>query len=141
MEARRQELRIVAPEAVEERVPTQLSQQRWVGTPPDVRRVSEALGTDDVHVNAVYLEPGVRSRPHTHRFDQILLYVSGAGVVAVAGGEDERVEEGEFVLLPAGVVHMHGATGEGPACHISLMREVDMDFNCPTPDSWAQWRT
>jgi quercetin dioxygenase-like cupin family protein len=112
-----------------------------VGPPADVRRVNEALGTEAVHVNAVYLEAGVRSRPHTHSFDQILLYVSGRGVVAVAGEEDQTVETGEFVLMPAGVVHMHGATADGPACHISLMRDVDMDFDCQVPEAWAKWRS
>ncbi len=133
--------RIVDPAAVEERVPAHLSAQRWVGAPADVRRVNEALGTDAMHINAVYLEAGVRSRPHTHSFDQILFYTSGTGVIAVDGGEDRRVETGDFVLLPAGVPHMHGATEDGPACHISLMRDVDMDFDCPIPDSWTRWRT
>jgi quercetin dioxygenase-like cupin family protein len=137
----RERTKIVDPTTVEEHVPTHLSAQRWVGAPADVRRVNEALGTDALHINAVYLEPGARSRPHSHSFDQVLLYVSGTGVVAVDGGEDERVETGHFVLLPAGVAHMHGATGDGPACHMSLMRDVDMDFDCPIPESWAQWRT
>jgi quercetin dioxygenase-like cupin family protein len=130
----------VRPEAVEERVPASLSAQRWVGQPADVRRVSEALGTEALHINAVYLEAGTRSRPHTHSYDQVLLYVSGSGVVAVDGGEDVRVECGEFVLLPAGVVHMHGAGADGPACHISLMSDVDMDFDCIVPDAWARWK-
>jgi quercetin dioxygenase-like cupin family protein len=133
--------RIVNAADVAERVPTHLSEQRWIGTPADVRRVNEGLGTDALHINAVYLEAGVRSRPHSHSFDQILLYVSGTGVVAIDGGEDQRVETDEFVLLPAGVAHMHGATDEGPACHISLMRDVDMDFDCPIPEQWASWRT
>jgi quercetin dioxygenase-like cupin family protein len=133
--------KIVDPSTVEERVPTHLSAQRWAGAPADVRRVNEALGTDALHINAVYLEAGVRSRPHSHSFDQVLLYVSGKGVVAVDGGGDEHVETGDFVLLPAGVPHMHGATDDGPACHISLMRDVDMDFECPIPEAWAHWRT
>jgi quercetin dioxygenase-like cupin family protein len=70
----------------------------------------------------------------------VLLYTSGSGIVALDGGEDQRVETGEFALLPAGVAHMHGATEDGPACHVSIMREVDMDFDCPIPDAWAHWR-
>jgi quercetin dioxygenase-like cupin family protein len=133
--------RIVDPAEVDERIPAEVSAPRWFGAPADVRRVNEALGTDAVHINAVYLEAGVRSRPHTHSYDQILLYTSGEGVIAVDGGEDQRVATGDFVLLPAGVAHMHGATDDGPACHISLMRDVDMDFDCPIPDSWTQWRS
>jgi quercetin dioxygenase-like cupin family protein len=131
--------RIVDPAEVVARIPAEVSAPRWVGTPADVRRVNEALGTDAIHINAVYLDAGVRSRPHTHSFDQILLYTSGRGVIA-GGGEDQQVETGDFVMLPAGVPHMHGATDDGPACHISLMRDVDMDFDCPIPESWTQWR-
>jgi quercetin dioxygenase-like cupin family protein len=134
-------MKIVDPKTVEERVPTHLSVQRWAGAPADVRRVNEALGTDALHINAVYLEAGARSRPHSHSFDQVLLYVSGTGVVAIDGGPDERVATGDFVLLPAGIAHMHGATEDGPACHISLMRDVDMDFDCPIPEAWAHWRS
>jgi quercetin dioxygenase-like cupin family protein len=133
--------RVVDPAKVDERIPASVSAARWIGTPADVRRVNEALGTDAVHINAVYLDPGVRSRPHSHSYDQILVYTTGTGVIAVDGGGDRRVETGEFVLLPAGIPHMHGATDEGPACHISLMRDVDMDFDCPIPETWLQWRS
>lgn len=112
----------------------------WIGPMADLRRVSEALGTSALQINVLYFEPGVRSRPHTHSQDQVLYYASGTGVVAVGGGEDQLVRAGEFVLLPAGVPHMHGAAEDGPACHLSLMHEVDTDFDCPIPESWQRWR-
>jgi quercetin dioxygenase-like cupin family protein len=102
--------------------------------------MSEALGTDALQINVLFFEPGVRSRPHTHPYDQVLYYVSGKGVVAIEGGEDQIVEAGEFVLLPPSVPHMHGASEDGPACHISLMREVETDFDCPIPESWQRWQ-
>jgi quercetin dioxygenase-like cupin family protein len=131
--------RIVRPEDVEQRIPMDVSATRWTRA-ADVRRVSEALGTDALKINAVFLEPGARSLPHAHSQDQVLLYLSGTGIVALDGGDDQRVEAGAFTLLPAGVAHMHGASDDGPACHISLMRESDMDFACPIPASWAHWR-
>lgn len=131
--------RIVRPEKVEEMVPKEVTAERWTGK-ADVRRVHEALGSDELKVNAVFMEAGARSRPHSHSRDQVLHYVSGAGIVAVDGGEDQRVEAGHFVLLPGGVPHMHGATDEGSACHISLMLETDTDFGCPIPGSWERWR-
>jgi quercetin dioxygenase-like cupin family protein len=112
----------------------------WIGPTADLRRISEALGTTALEINVVYFEPGVRSRPHTHSQDQVLYYASGTGVVATAGGEDQLVQPGEFVLLPARVPHMHGAAAGGPACHLSLMQEVDTDFDCPIPESWQRWR-
>ena len=131
--------RIVRSLDVEERIPMDVSATRWTQA-ADVRRVNEALGTDAVKINAVFLEPGARSLPHSHSYDQILLYVSGTGVVAQDGGPDQRVETGAFALLRAGLPHMHGATDDGPACHISLMRDSDMDFDCPIPSHWQHWR-
>jgi quercetin dioxygenase-like cupin family protein len=112
----------------------------WIGAPPDLRVMHEALGTEELKINVLYFEPGVRSRPHTHSHDQVLYYASGTGVVAVDGGEDQFVRAGEFVLLPANVPHMHGASDDGPASHLSLMREVETDFDCSIPASWERWR-
>jgi quercetin dioxygenase-like cupin family protein len=134
------DVKIVRPEDVQERIPDELSAPRWVGPTADVRRVNQALGTEALQINVLFFEPGVRSRPHRHSYDQVLYYVSGTGVVALDGGEDRPVRAGEFVLLPANVPHMHGASADGPASHISLMREVDVDFDCPIPDSWRHWR-
>jgi quercetin dioxygenase-like cupin family protein len=109
-----------------------------------VHRVFQALGTSEVQVNAIFFEPGARFRPHLHPYDQVLHYVKGTGVVALDGGEDQLVPEGEFVLLPAGVLHMHGATADGPAVHISTMRVADpgvetTDFGVAVPESWAKY--
>ena len=131
--------RIVDPRLIEQRIPAELSATRWTG-PTDVRRAHEALGSQELLINVVYLSAGTRSRPHSHSNEQVLIYTAGRGIVAVAGGEDEEVECGQLVLLPAGVAHMHGATAEGPACHVSIMAQVDMDFDCPIPDAWARWR-
>ena len=107
---------------------------------PVVRLAAAALGTDQVDVNAVYFEAGGRNQPHAHTHDQILLYLEGRGVVALDGGDDQIVEAGEIVLLPGGVPHMHGATADGPAMHLSIMRDTDVDWECPIPDSWSKWR-
>lgn len=128
--------RIVSPEDIEQRI---AAGDKWTG-PIDGRRVNAALGTSAVLVNWLSFEPGVRSLPHSHSHDQILLYTSGRGVVAVDGGVDQVVETGQFVLLPRDVAHMHGATDDGPATHVSLMSAVDMDFDCPIPEHWQHWR-
>lgn len=134
------ELKIVRPEDVQERIPPERLIPRWVGPPADARRVSAALGTEDLVVNVLFFEPGARSRPHSHSHDQVLYYAGGTGVVAVDGGEDQLVQTGEFVLLPGGVPHMHGASDGEAACHLSLMSVVDTDFDCPIPPQWEKWR-
>jgi quercetin dioxygenase-like cupin family protein len=113
---------------------------RYIGN-AEMRRVNEALGTMDVLLNAVFFEPGSRTKPHSHSYDQLVYYVTGPGVVHVAGGQEQRIEAGECALLPAGIAHMHGATEDSPATHLSIMRAVDMDFDCPIPPDWERWRT
>jgi quercetin dioxygenase-like cupin family protein len=99
-----------------------------------------ALGTSEVKLNAVYLDPGARFRPHWHPFDQILFYAYGTGVVAIDGGEDMIVPEGNYVVLPASTPHMHGCTDAGPALQLSIMRDTQTDFDgCPVPDAWKKW--
>jgi quercetin dioxygenase-like cupin family protein len=105
-----------------------------------VYAVSPALPTEQVLVNAVYFDPGTRFRPHRHDFDQILYYESGTGVVALDGGDDVVVPAGRCVVLPAGVVHMHGCTADGPAMHLSIMVDTTSDFDPPYPASWERWR-
>ena len=101
--------------------------------------VSPALGTDELKINAVYFESGARIRPHSHPFDQILYYEHGTGIVAVGGGEDVVVPTGQYVLLPAHVVHMHGCTADGPALQLSLMRDTQTTFDAVCPESWLHW--
>lgn len=68
---------------------------------------------------AVFFDADARTAPHTHDTDQVLQVVSGRCVVVI---EDERLEAeaGDFVQVPRGAWHWHGAAGEGPACHISI---------------------
>jgi quercetin dioxygenase-like cupin family protein len=89
----------------------------------------------------LYFEANARSRPHTHDTDQITYFTQGPGVIAIAGEDDQRVETGLVVRLPAHVPHMHGAPEWNPAVHISLMPPGHHnDFECPIPDHWRQWR-
>jgi quercetin dioxygenase-like cupin family protein len=101
--------------------------------------ISPALGTDELKINAVYLDAGSRFRPHGHPFDQILYYESGTGIVAVDGGPDVIVPTGHYVLLPANTVHMHGCTDDGPALQLSLMRDTQTTFDVECPAGWERW--
>jgi quercetin dioxygenase-like cupin family protein len=101
--------------------------------------VSEGLGTGETLVRAVYFDAGARARPHLHSRDQVLFFVE-RGMVALDGGPDQPVGAGRYVLLPAGVPHMHGAADGEPAVHISIMSEIDSDFNCPIPQEWNHFR-
>jgi quercetin dioxygenase-like cupin family protein len=103
--------------------------------------VSVPLGTEQTRINAIYFEPGSRFRPHVHPYDQILYYPHGTGIVAIAGGEDTIVPEGQFVVLPGNVPHMHGCTSDSPALQLSIMRSVQTtNFeDCPLYSGWKEW--
>jgi quercetin dioxygenase-like cupin family protein len=113
---------------------------RWIGQGRNFV-LSQALGTDELEFNVLSLEAGTRTRPHTHNADQLIYQLEGVGIVAVGGGPDERVEEGECVLLPAGVPHMHGAAGDGPVRVATALRGgFTTDFDCPLPEAWRSFR-
>jgi quercetin dioxygenase-like cupin family protein len=104
-----------------------------------IHSVSECMGTQETALRAVFFEPGARSRPHRHTCDQLLYFIE-AGIVAVDGDDDQPVAAGELVLLPGGVVHMHGAGPDAPAVHLSIMREIDSDFESAIPAAWERYR-
>jgi quercetin dioxygenase-like cupin family protein len=130
------EIRIVDPKGIEHRDATH---DRLVGE-ATVAPISPAVGTEEIKINAIYFEPGARFRPHRHPFDQILYYQYGTGIVAMDGGEDVLVPAGQYVILPADTVHMHGCTDDGPALQLSLMRDTQTTFDVEYPSGWEQWR-
>jgi quercetin dioxygenase-like cupin family protein len=128
-------IRIIDPHAAPKRISTN---ETIVGG-GQVLPISPALGTDELKINAVYLDAGSRFRPHHHPFDQILYYESGTGIVAVDGSDDVIVPTGHYVLLPAHKVHMHGCTADGPALQLSLMRDTQTSFDVECPEEWVHW--
>lgn len=119
---------------------TQIGEPSMTG-PTGVLDLTDALGTNDLKVVMVYFNAGARTRPHIHhRYDQILYYVSGQGVVAVDGGPDVIVPEGGLVRLPEGVIHMHGADASRSAAHLSVLVDVDLSFDVSdVPESWRRF--
>jgi quercetin dioxygenase-like cupin family protein len=84
---------------------------------------------------AVYFESGARTTPHTHESTQVLHVVSGRCIVVI-DGERRVAEAGDFVIVPRGFWHWHGATRDGPACHISIKLPGRTDWTVPRRD-WA----
>ncbi|MGH2485851.1 MAG: cupin domain-containing protein [Ktedonobacterales bacterium] len=82
----------------------------------------------DVELLVVFFERGSRTRPHIHPVDQTLYFVEGQGVVAT---ENELIHTaaGDFVTIPAGVWHWHGAAPDATTTHISIKRPGATDWN------------
>ena len=74
-----------------------------------MQNLAAAGGTSELEYFAVYFDAGAHTRPHTHATDQVLCFVRGTGFVWIAGEERQPVEKRGVVVIPAGVLHMHGA--------------------------------
>ena len=93
-------------------------------------------GTDELEYLAVYFDAGAHTRPHSHSTDQVLCFMRGSGFVWIAGEEMQHVEQRGVVVVPAGVVHMHGATEDEPICHLAVRAPGPTDWSPPVPEGW-----
>ena len=82
---------------------------------------------------AVFFEAGARTRPHTHASTQVLQVISGRCVL-VTEAERRIVDAGGFAIAPRGIWHWHGATADGPMCHISIKLPGRTDWDVPLRD-------
>lgn len=97
---------------------TQLRQQIHPAeaVPPDdpdhfsgtVRMQSFSETKHNLRAIAVFFEPGGRTRPHTHTHDQLIVCISGEGVVAI-NRDVERIITNDTVWIPKDTWHWHGA--------------------------------
>ena len=56
---------------------------------------------------------------HVHEYDQILYVTSGEGIIATEQ-EEVRITPGDFVVIPAGEKHWHGAAPDSAMSHIAI---------------------
>ena len=96
-------------------------------------------GTSELEYYAVYFDAGAHTRPHTHSTDQVLCFVRGAGFIWVWGGDRRPVETRGVVVVPAGVLHMHGALEDEPICHLDVRAPGPTEWSPPVPDEWQQY--
>jgi quercetin dioxygenase-like cupin family protein len=82
--------------------------------------INEATGAEQLRSALVYFPAGVRNKLHRHTHEQILFVTKGKGIVATV--DDERVvEPGDIVVIPAGEMHWHGATGDTDFEHLFVV--------------------
>jgi len=93
----------------------------WSGGP--VSRTRQAIIGDgdskDFRCNLVNFEKGATTGWHSHSCDQILVVVSGTGMV---GSDKETCEitVDDVVHIKAGERHWHGATADSKMSHITV---------------------
>ncbi len=104
-----------------------------------MQNLAAAAGTAELECLAVFFEAGARTRPHIHPTDQVLFFLSGTGFVVFPGEEEQLIGEGGMVVVPAGLVHMHGATEAGPVSHLAVRAPGPTDWSPPVPDEWRHY--
>ncbi len=80
--------------------------------------------TAEVEVYRVDFAAGARNRVHVHTRDQVLIAVSGRGIVADADGE-QVLEPGDVATIAAGHPHWHGASADAAFSHITVAAPGD----------------
>jgi quercetin dioxygenase-like cupin family protein len=124
---------------LDETATTPAQAENFIG-PVHMQRISDQVGSKDFEVYAVYFDAGARTRPHTHPGEQALVFIRGSGFVHVWGEELQRVPEGGAVVVPAGVLHMHGALDGEPICHIATRASNGpTDWDPEVPSEWQQY--
>lgn len=76
----------------------------------------------DFTMNIVNFGKGVRNKFHSHTHEQVLIVLSGEGIVATEE-ELQVVGVGDIVMIPAGEKHWHGATESSDFSHIYLVKK------------------
>ena len=74
---------------------------------------------DGLDIVLVRFSKGARTYLHTHHVPQVLHCTEGRGILATRA-EQNLVEPGDIVYVPAGEEHWHGATGDSHFAHLSI---------------------
>ena len=80
--------------------------------------VDDTIGKH-LRLTLVRFKAGGRTKWHTHAFEQGLVITEGKGIVATEQQEN-LVEPGDIVIVPAGEKHWHGGTQSSSMAHISI---------------------
>lgn len=88
-------------------------------TGPNVTRQALAPESEHYNVGIVNFGVGTRNKWHTHESDQLLIVTGGKGFVATEQ-EEREVTVGDFVFVPAGEKHWHGAGADSEFSHIAI---------------------
>ena len=91
---------------------------------------AETSGTQHLSMAFGIVLPGSKSKRHYHPFETAVYVISGRAR-ALFGPDDERWEDvsaGDFIFIPAGMIHSTENTGAAPVEYI-LARAAPKDFS------------
>ena len=116
-------------------VPDQSMLQYFEGKVEIKKMITDAL-TKDFETFLVTFVDGARTKLHYHETDQVLVATAGRGMVVLQTGvkmesdttatvkmdEIHYLEEGDYVCVPAGKWHWHGAVRGSDFAHYQIKK-------------------
>ena len=87
---------------------------------PNFTRSVRGLNSADVRSSRFQYDAGARSYWHSHEGIQILLPERGSGRMQLQGQKMQELTLGQPVVLPAGVMHWHGAAPDQGLTQIAV---------------------
>lgn len=91
-----------------------------------VQPVLDAEGSA-LRTNLINFDEGAVNVFHVHDVDQVLYVTAGEGIIATET-EEIRIRPGDFVVIPAGEKHWHGATPDSAFSHIAISMKGKTSF-------------
>jgi quercetin dioxygenase-like cupin family protein len=111
----------------------QASTASWFEGSVQELELYDPAGREGSMIWAVWFDAGSRAKPHAHSFDQTLHVTEGEGVLATADSV-QPLRAGDWVTIPAGVWHWHGATPDSSMCHVTIQRGGATDWEVDRRD-------
>ena len=106
---------------------------------------AETTGSHGIWLGLMALPPGARTKAHVHEYHETALYMTSGDVVELWTGDElehcEAVRPGDFIYIPANVLHVAVNRGAEPALFVgsrneataqeSMMLRPEMDARVP----------
>ncbi|MFL9926661.1 carboxymuconolactone decarboxylase family protein [Herbaspirillum lusitanum] len=80
----------------------------------------QALAPGKAGGATVRFAPGARTAWHSHPLGQTLIVTAGGGLVQQQGQPARLIHAGDVVVIPANVLHWHGAGPNDPMTHVAI---------------------
>jgi uncharacterized RmlC-like cupin family protein len=89
---------------------------------------AETVGSQMIWLGMITLPAGARTKAHVHEHHETALYMTGGDVMELWTGDElehcESVRPGDYIYIPANVLHVAVNRGSSPAVFIGARNEA-----------------
>lgn len=89
---------------------------------------AETVGSQVIWLGMITLPAGARTKAHVHEHHETALYMTSGDVMELWTGDElehcERVRPGDYIYIPANVLHVAVNRGTSPAVFIGARNEA-----------------